>query len=302
MSTTPRKRFFFEKKNQKTFIPDDASFLKGTRQRWEVLCFFFSEKKSFTSSPKTWLGLASVCTALAVWQLLGTLGLVSSDLLASPADVVRALVDILRHGYRETSLQENVIATLGRCLVGFALATLAGVPLGLWMGTNRITEGACGWIIQFMRPLPPLSYLVLLILWFGTGDASKIVLLFLAAFPTITIAAMSGARQTSKLRLQAAQSLGASKLQIFRYVVLPSASSMILTGLRIALSGAFSSVVAAELMSASDGLGWMIFSASRFERNDVVMLGIILLGLFGMALSHGLRLIDHRLIHWRGRE
>lgn len=249
-----------------------------------------------------WLGVASVCAALTGWQLLGSLGVVSSDLLASPADVGRALLNIVRHGYRETTLQQNVIATLARCLVGFVLATLAGVPLGLWMGTNRITAGACGWIIQFMRPLPPLSYLVLLILWFGTGDASKIVLLFLAAFPTITIAAMAGVRQVSTLRLQAAQSLGASKLQIFRYVVFPSALSMIFTGLRIALSGAFSSVVAAELMSASDGLGWMIFSASRFERNDVVLLGIILLGLFGMALSHGLRLLDRRLIHWRSRD
>ena len=249
-----------------------------------------------------WLGVASVCFGILIWYLLGALGFVSSDLLASPGDVLRALDDILRNGYRETTLAQNVIATLGRCLIGFVLATLVGIPLGLWMGTSRYVAGAAGWIIQFMRPLPPLSYLVLLILWFGAGDMSKIVLLFLAAFPTITIAAMAGVRQVSRQRVQAAQSLGATQRQIFAYVVFPSALSMIFTGLRIALSGAFSSVVAAELMAASNGLGWMIFSASRFLRNDVIMLGIILLGVFGMTLSRGLVLLDNRLVHWRGRE
>jgi taurine transport system permease protein len=249
-----------------------------------------------------WLGIASVCFGLLVWYLLGALQIVSSDLLASPGDVLRALDDMLRNGYRETTLQQNVIATIGRCLIGFAFAVVTGIPLGLWMGTSRTVAGAAGWIIQFMRPLPPLSYLVLLILWFGAGDMSKIVLLFLAAFPTITIAAMAGVRQVSTLRVQAAQSLGATKRQIFLYVVFPSALSMIFTGLRIALSGAFSSVVAAELMAASNGIGWMIFSASRFLRNDVIMLGIIILGLFGMTLSRGLVLLDNRLVHWRGRE
>ena len=259
-----------------------------------------AERRQAAALP--WLGAASVCAGLLYWYLLGALNLVSSDLLATPGDVLRALDEIIRDGYRETTLQQNVIATLGRCLIGFAVAVVAGVPLGLWMGTSGTVSGAAGWIIQFMRPLPPLSYLVLLILWFGAGDLSKIALLFLAAFPTITIAAMAGVRQTSTQRVQAARSLGASPAQVFRYVVFPSALSMIFTGLRIALAGAFSSVVAAELMAASDGLGWMIFSASRFLRNDVIMLGIILLGLFGMGLSRALVVLDTWVIHWRGRE
>jgi len=249
-----------------------------------------------------WLSVASVLAGLLVWYCLGRFGFVSSDLLASPGDVWRGLAEILNDGYRDTTLSLNIEATLGRCLAGFALATICGIPLGLWMGTSPLVAGAAGWLIQFMRPLPPLSYLVLLILWFGAGDVSKVVLLFLAAFPTITIAAMAGVGQVSRLRVQAAQSLGASSLQIFLYVVFPSALSMIFTGLRIALSGAFSSVVAAELMAASNGLGWMIFSASRFLRNDIILLGIILLGLFGMALSRGLVLLDNRIVHWRGRE
>ncbi len=248
------------------------------------------------------IGAASVLAGLSAWYALRAFNLVSADLLASPQEVLAAFLDILKNGYRETTLSENIVATLGRCLIGFVLAILTGVPLGLWMGTSRVAAGSADYIIQFLRPLPPLSYLVLLILWFGTGDTSKIVLLFMGAFPTITSAAMAGVRQVSQQRIQVARALGASPRQIFRFVTFPSALSMIFTGLRIALAGAFSSVVAAELMAASNGLGWMVFSASRFLRNDVILLCIILLGLFGMGLSRALLEIDLRLIHWRGRE
>jgi taurine transport system permease protein len=243
-----------------------------------------------------------VLAGLGAWQALRAFGLVSPDLLASPGEVVAAFLDILKNGYRETTLSENIVSTLGRCLIGFLAAVMLGVPLGLWMGMSRLTAASVDYIIQFLRPLPPLSYLVLLILWFGTGDLSKVMLLFMGAFPTITSAAMAGVRQVSEQRIQVARALGASSSQIFRFVIFPSALSMIFTGLRIALAGAFSSVVAAELMAASNGLGWMVFSASRFLRNDVIMLCIILLGLFGMALSRALTEIDLRLIHWRGRE
>ena len=248
------------------------------------------------------IGTASVLAGLSTWYALRALNLVSPDLLASPQEVVAAFFDILKNGYRETTLLENIAATLGRCLIGFGAAVVLGVPLGLWMGMSRLTAASIDYIIQFLRPLPPLSYLVLLILWFGAGDLSKIMLLFMGAFPTITSAAMSGVRQVNQQRIQVARAMGASSRQIFRFVIFPSALSMIFTGLRIALAGAFSSVVAAELMAASDGLGWMVFSASRFLRNDVILLGIILLGLFGMLLSRALLELDLRLIHWRGRE
>ena len=248
------------------------------------------------------LGSLSVATGLIVWYLIGALNLVSTDLLAGPADVWAALVDILHNGYRDTTLAQNILATLGRCLAGFAAAAMLGVPLGLWMGLSRMADAAINFIIQFLRPLPPLSYLVLLILWFGAGDMSKIALLFMGAFPTITTATMAGVRQVSAQRIQAARSLGATPRQVLFFVVFPASLSTIFIGLRIALAGAFSSVVAAELMAASDGLGWMVFSASRFLRTDIILLGIILLGLFGMGLSRTLVVIDKRLIHWRGRE
>jgi len=257
-------------------------------------------KKKALDIRATFLGLLAVGVGIFAWQMIGTLGLVPKALLATPAEVWAALIEIWHEGYRGTTLFENIAATLGRCILGFLAAVALGVPLGLWMGISKMTEASLNFMVQFLRPLPPLSYLVLLILWFGIGDFSKIMLLFLTAFPTIATASMAGVRQVNRKRIDAARSLGANSRQIFHHVLLPGALPMIFTGLRIAIAAAFSSVVAAELMAASNGLGWMVFSASRNMRTDIILLGIILLGIFGMALSRTLVAIDTHLIHWRG--
>ena len=248
------------------------------------------------------IGACSVGVMLLAWWAATAPGMLGPDLLASPAEVLAAFARLAVHGYRDTTLPEDAGATMGRCLAGYALAALLGIPLGLWMGRNRLAAAALGWIVQTLRPLPPLAYMVLLILWFGTGDASKVALLFLAAFPIITSAAMAGVRGVSVQRLLAARSLGASEAQIFRHVIFPSALPMILTGLSIALAAAFSTVVAAELLAANDGLGWMVLSAGHFLQNDIVLLGILLLGFIGVGLAALLRAADRRLVHWRGRE
>ncbi|CAH2598803.1 taurine ABC transporter membrane subunit [Rhodovastum atsumiense] len=255
---------------------------------------------SATAPLRLLLSTLAVIIALGSWQALTAGGLVGPELLASPAQVVAAAGEILRDGYRGTTLAQNLAATLGRCLAGFALAVLIGVPLGLLMGLQPRIAAVLGDLLQFLRPLPPLSYMILLILWFGTGDGSKVALLFLTALPIITSATMAGVRLVPHARILAARSLGAGFGQVIRHVVLPSSLPSIFTGLRIALAAAFSTVVAAELLAATDGLGWMVLSASRFLRSDVILLGILLLGLSGMALSHALRLLERRLVHWHG--
>jgi taurine transport system permease protein len=245
------------------------------------------------------VGFVSVLAFLAAWQLAVSTGLISPVLLPSPADVVRAFIQVLDHGYRDTSLVADTLITVGRCLAGFVLAAATGIPLGLAMGTNKRLAASCNYLIQFLRPLPPLSYMILLILWFGTGEGSKIVLLFLTAFPIIVSAAMAGVRNVPILRLQAAATLGASPRQAFWWVTLPSALPLIFTGLKIALAAAFSTVVAAEFITAQMGLGWMVLSASKYLDNAVVIMGVVLLGLIGMALSRLLHACDLRFIHWR---
>jgi taurine transport system permease protein len=248
------------------------------------------------------LGALSVAAMIAVWWGLAATGAVRADLLPSPAAVWDALVEVTTQGYRGTTLWGNAASTLGRLLSGFGAATLLGVPLGLWMGSDRVANAALDWIIQFMRPLPPLSYMILLILWLGTGDLSKAMLLFLTAFPIIVASSAAGVRGVKQQRIQVALALGANRRAVFRHVILPSAAPMIMTGLQIALAAAFSTVVSAELLASTDGLGWMVISASTFLRNDIIILCILILGLLGVALASLLRAADRRVIHWRGRE
>ena len=259
-------------------------------------------RRSLPAPGRRTLGAASVLTMVLLWWAIPAFGLVSRDMLPPPQDVWRAAVEIARDGYRGTTLWGNALATLGRLGAGFGLAALVGVPLGLWMGTSRRTEAAVDWAVQFMRPLPPLSYMILLILWLGVGDASKAALLFLTAFPIIAAASAAGARGIKQQRVQAALALGASPRQALFHVVLPSALPMVFTGLQVALAAAFSTVVAAELMAATDGLGWMVISASAFLRNDVILLCILLLGALGVALAWAMRALDRRIVHWRGRD
>ena len=178
-----------------------------------------------------------------------------------------------RNGYRETTLWQNSASTLWRCGAGFVLACLSGIPLGLAIVYNTGDFGQLPTTLSgSVRPLPPLSYLILLILWLGTGDASKIALLYLTAFPIVASSTMAGVSTTKLQRIQAARSLGAGKWRIsssrglFR-----QALPLSFTGARIALAAAFSTVVAAGSMAATNGLGWMIFWASRFLRNDIVV-------------------------------
>jgi len=249
-----------------------------------------------------WLSLLSVVGIFAIWYLLTALAIVPEMLLPGPGEVGASFIDILRNGYRDTTLWQNSAATVWRCGAGFLLACLTGVPLGLAMGYSAKTRAAFDYIVQFMRPLPPLSYLILLILWLGIGDTSKIALLYLTAFPIMASSAMAGVWTTKPQRIQAARSLGASDAQIFRHVIFPSALPMVFTGGRIALAAAFSTVVAAELMAATDGLGWMVFSASRFLRNDIIIIDILVLGVIGMALNKLILMMDGAIVHWRGVE
>jgi taurine transport system permease protein len=276
---------------------DDGSAavaLSGAPREFPFGSFWFTGRLLSRS-----IGFISVVAMLILWQLSVSTGLISPLLLPEPGDVVAAFFHVLLHGYRDTSLVDDVAATVGRCLAGFSLAIVVGIPLGLAMGMSRRVAALFGYIVQFLRPLPPLSYMILLILWFGTGEGSKIVLLFLTASPIIVSAAMAGVHTVPVQRLQVAAMLGASRRQTFWQVVLPSALPMIFTGLKIALAAAFSTVVAAEFISARMGLGWLVLSASKYLQNATIIMGVVLLGLIGMTLSRLLHVLDVRFIHWR---
>ena len=155
--------------------------------------------------------------------------------------------------------------------------------------------------IEFYRPIPPLAYLPLIVIWCGIGELSKVLLIFLAIFAPLLIATATAVRQVDPARIRAAQSLGASRSQLIRHVIIPSALPEMLTGIRIGLGVGWSTLVAAELIAATEGLGFMVQSAAQFLVTDVVLVGIFLIALIAFALELGLRALQRKWVPWHGR-
>ena len=168
-------------------------------------------------------------------------------------------------------LWEHLGHSMYRMILAFLLAIVTAIPLGLWSGYSTKIQAALDPLIQFYRPIPPLAYYTLLILWFGIGDMSKILLLFLAAFPPLYIAAMSAVKGVQEDRILSAECLGASKGQVFRYVIFPSCLPGIFTGMRTAIGFTYTTLVASEIVAAVNGIGWMVLDASKFLRSDIML-------------------------------
>lgn len=155
-------------------------------------------------------------------------------------------------------------------------------------------------LIEFSRPIPPLALQPLLIIWVGIGDAAKVTLLFASIFGIFVLAAVAGVRSAALDRIRAAQSLGASPSQIFWHVLLPGALPEVFTGARVAMGTAWTTIVAAEMVASVSGIGWLVLNASRYLRTEVIFVGIIVMALTGFALDQTLRLLERRLVPWRG--
>jgi taurine transport system permease protein len=221
--------------------------------------------------------------------------------LPGPRELWDGLVDLVTDGYKGRSLLAHIGFSMERVLLGFATGAIAGTLLGLLMGVLPWLDALVDPFIEFLRPLPQLGYLVLLIVWFGIGETSRIVLLFLAALPVAAVAARSGVRNVSPQRIQVARSLGASERQIFLHVIFPSALEEIFTGARLAIGIVYGTLIAAEIIAGSTGIGWMILDAGRFLRSDYVFVGIALIGLLGLALDRLLLAVQARTVHWSGK-
>lgn len=208
---------------------------------------------------------------------------------------------VATEGFQGVTLLEDVNVSLMRIGAGFIMAVAVGVPLGLWIGTSRFVESALDPYIQFLRPLPPLGYYTLLIVWFGIGDTSKVVLLFLTGLPILVVSSAAGVRSVDRDLLLATSSLGLKGFQLFRFVVFPACLPAIFTGMRLALGATFGSLVAAELIAAESGLGWLILTASNYVRTSIVFSGIIVIGMIALVLDHGVVLIERKLVPWAGK-
>lgn len=221
--------------------------------------------------------------------------------LPAPEAVWGRLIEISEQGYQNVTLMENLGWSLFRVIVGFSLGSLVGIPLGYAMGLSSWFRGWFDPIVEFMRPVPPLALIPLVIIWFGIWETGKISLLFLAALWIMTIAARSGVSGVSISKVHAAYSLGASKWQLLIKVIVPNSLPEIFTGARVAMGVCWGTVVAAELVAAEKGAGKMIIAASKFQNTDIVMMGIILIGIIGYGIDILMRRAEDWLVPWKGR-
>ncbi|MBS0882670.1 taurine ABC transporter permease TauC [Pantoea sp. JGM49] len=254
-------------------------------------------------SPQFSLSLLSVAVLLLVWWSVTALNLVAPLFLPPPQQVLQKLLLIASpQGFMDATLWQHLGASLTRMLVALFFAALIGIPVGIAMGLSPAIRGLLDPLIELYRPVPPLAYLPLMVIWFGIGETSKILLIYLAIFAPVTLSTLAGVKNAQQVRIRAAQALGATRWQLLCFVILPGALPEILTGLRIGLGVGWSTLVAAELIAATRGLGFMVQSAGEFLATDVVLAGIAVIALIAFSLELGLRALQRRLTPWNGEQ
>ncbi|WP_324053208.1 taurine ABC transporter permease TauC [Aeromonas dhakensis] len=247
------------------------------------------------------ISLLTLGALLALWWLVARLELISPLFLPPPAQVLQQLVTLAGpQGFMDATLWQHLAASLQRILIALAAATLCGVTVGLVMGLSPTLRGMLDPLIELYRPVPPLAYLPLMVIWFGIGETSKVLLIYLAIFAPVAMATLAGVQGARQVRLRAARALGANRWQVLWYVIVPGALPDMLTGLRIGLGVGWSTLVAAELIAATRGVGFMVQAAGEFLATDVVLAGILVIALIAFTLELGLRALQRRLTPWHG--
>lgn len=249
----------------------------------------------------TLISWGTIAAILLLWYAVTALGLVNPFTLPSPADLGREFRALVAQGYAQKPLSEHVLSSLVRTFTGLGCGLVVGIPLGLLMGANRTVFAILSPIFSFMRPIPPIAFIPLMILYFGIGEFSKVFLIFMAALWYVVLNASAGVRAVPQDLLRAAQNLGLTQGQIFRHVIFWAALPHIMTGVKTATAISWAIVVAAELIAAQAGLGFLVMDATTFFRVPDVYIGIIIIGLIGLTLEVITRVLERSLLHWQGR-
>ncbi|HYZ32483.1 MAG TPA: ABC transporter permease [Crenalkalicoccus sp.] len=239
------------------------------------------------------LGLLPILGVLLAWQLAADAGLYSAVLLPPPLAVAEVLRD------SPDVIAGHAAASLTRVALGVALAFAAAVPLGLLIGRYRWLDRLTDWSIQMFRSFPPISLIPLALLFFGIGERPAIVLIFLSAFWPLLINTIFGVRSVERTLLRVARAARAGEALIFTDVMLPSALPAIFTGLRLAIGAGWLTVVTAEMIAVRSGLGYMILNAQMTFRSDLIIAGILVIGVIGLLADQGVRLLRARACRWQ---
>lgn len=229
-----------------------------------------------------------------VWEIASRTSETLALMLPPPSEVVAGAVQLVRDG----SLQRDIGASLRRVFIALAAAAVTGLPLGLLIGMSKRISWFFEPIISFLRPIPPLAWIPLSIVWLGVSEAQNVFIIFLGAFFPILLNSVQGIRQVDGQLIRAAKTLGASPLNIALTVLMPAALPSIFVGLRVGTGIAWMALVAGELVAASSGLGYLIMQGRMLFRPDYIIVGMVVIGLIGLALDFILRVAQKWIMRW----
>ena len=247
---------------------------------------------------ETWrsfaLGTLSVIVLLSVWQAVTAGGYISPIFLPSPLQVFRQA----RRYVTDGSLFWHVMSSGRRVLIGFVLAAIVAIPLGIVLGTSRVAKALFDPILSIIRPLPSLSWIPLTILWFGIDEGQKYAIVFMGTFASALLYVMESTRRVDPLLIKAAQNLGATRVDVLREVILPGSLPGIISGLKVCLALAWTCVLSAEMVAATQGLGALIWFAKDWNNMALVMVGMVSISITVLVIDSAFRVIEDRILPW----
>jgi NitT/TauT family transport system permease protein len=240
------------------------------------------------------LSLSSFVFFLLIWSMLTYGGFVDALFLPSPGRVFRAGIDL----FFEFSFSADIFNSLYRVMMGFIIAAIIGVPLGLIMGTFQVAEALTEPVVGFIRYMPASAFIPLFILWLGIGDVEKIAIIFVGSFFQLVLMVAVVAKNVHTDMLETAYTLGARRFQVIRKVLLPASLPGILDTLRIIIGWAWTYIIVAELVASASGIGYMIISAQRMLRTGSIIFGILTIGMLGLATDYFFKWLYKKLFPW----
>jgi taurine transport system permease protein len=244
--------------------------------------------------------LLALGVVLVLWQLLTAVtGIISPARFPMPVEVFGALKQIAIEGYGNARLHEHVLRSVLLVTMGFVVASSIGVALGLAMGASRVAEAFINPIFLMLRPIPPLAWIPLAIVWLGLGDAAKLMVIFVSAFVPSVINSYTGVRQIDKPIFEAAAMLDVTGWRYWREVLIPGALPSIFTGLRLSLQASWTTLVAAELVGAVAGLGTILNQGAQDIYPAMILVGMVGVALCGWLMTLGLGWLEHRVMPWK---
>lgn len=262
----------------------------------------YQQRQKSDMIKNTLLQIVGIVGFFAIWQLVVVTGLVDPNRLPAPTEIFRTLI-YKTYGQDPDGniLIVNIMASLQVALSGFFTAIIIGVPLGLVMGWWKNADRFIRPIFELIRPIPPIAWIPLIVVWMGIGLKAKAMIIFFTTFVPCVINSYTGIKLTNQTLINVSKTFGASNFEIFYKVGIPSALPMTFAGIRVALGNSWSTLVAAEMLAASAGLGYMIQMGRSVARPDIVIVGMVVIGVIGALLSALLSFIEGKLMGWQKR-